>query len=471
VNWLKKLLELIIPQIKAQAAEKIQGAEKVEHHAPVTYNFNIIIGNTTTSIPVTAAEAKTIDEQQDMDVAQILDLLYKKFPSLISKAHDLKVNVFDDAKAEDEVSVSYGGRTEDIDSELVKDVTTSAVAILSTPVGGTLDMSGEVKPKVTKDRKGSKRKPWFSLKGKGEIISYNDAEKIVESGKKAPLKTTLIIIVSLILLGVGTAVGTFFSETIKQTFFPTNEKQKALSITQQSTTGNQTIVIIDRSTIKDNKQVLDKLLEDTPKGKTYTEQELRSKIAEIYQQLYDTLPQDAEKRASQFLSTLPLRQKQISDQQKRQAEFIKSIPDNLNKTFKDIIQYIDSYVMKIEEESGMMKLEKVADIGPVIVSSNRMGRIVRIIHFTDSKFIKIAFSQGEIRDRKVREYPTLSFQGYLNKKPIENGEFKVWKMRGSGFGGGWGVQYEEDGTMSESTKEHFKKGFDKFLDRVIAAKS
>jgi hypothetical protein len=70
------------------------------------------------------------------------------------------------------------------------------------------------------------------------------------------------------------------------------------------------------------------------------------------------------------------------------------------------------------------------------------------------------------------EYPELAFQGYfLNGKSIEDGEFKVWRMSSSGFGGGWEVQYQEDGTMNESTKEHLKNEFDKFLDRVIAAKN
>jgi hypothetical protein len=77
---------------------------------------------------------------------------------------------------------------------------------------------------------------------------------------------------------------------------------------------------------------------------------------------------------------------------------------------------------------------------------------------------------GVIADKKITKYPSLAFQGYfLEGKAIEGGEFKVWRMAGSGFGGGWEVQYEQDGTMNESAKKHFKDEFDKFLDRVIAS--
>jgi len=312
-------------------------------------------------------------------------------------------------------------------------------------------------------------------------MSYDDAEKIVESGRKNPRKTALIIVVALVSVGVGTAVGTFSSETIKQILFRANEKQETISRTQQSTTGNQSptisaggdvIVTYGRDNIKEWSQVNTELLKGTEEGQTYTEQELRSKIAEIYQRLYDTLPQEAEERASQFLSTLSLRQEQLSEKHERQTEFLESLPGNLSRTFAYIVQYIDGYVTELEKKSDIMTLEKVADIGPAIVSSNRTGHLVRIIHFTNSKLVNVIFVPGEIRSIKAVEYPKLTFQGYfLNGKPIEDGEFKVWRMSGSGFGGGWEVQYQEDGTMNESTKDHLKKEFDKFLDRVIASKN
>jgi hypothetical protein len=54
--------------------------------------------------------------------------------------------------------------------------------------------------------------------------------------------------------------------------------------------------------------------------------------------------------------------------------------------------------------------------------------------------------------------------------PIKDSKLKVWRLRGSGFiGGVWGVEFQDDGTMSESTKKNFKEQFDKLLDRVIAA--
>jgi hypothetical protein len=312
-------------------------------------------------------------------------------------------------------------------------------------------------------------------------MSFDDAEKIVESGKKNPLKTVLIILVALGLASLFTAVGTIFSETIKQIFFRANEKQETISKTEQSTMGNHSptisaggnvIITYGRDTIKEWSQVNTELLRGTQEGERYTEQELKRKITEIYQRLYDTLPQEAEERASQFLSTLSLRQEQLSDKHKRQTEFLESLPGNLSKTFAYIVQYIDTYVTELEKKSDIMTFEKVADIGPVVVSSNRTGYLVRVIHFASSKFVKVIFVPGEIRSMQAVEYPELAFQGYfLNGKSIEDGEFKVWRMSSSGFGGGWEVQYQEDGTMNESTKEHLKNEFDKFLDRVIAAKN
>lgn len=76
--------------------------------------------NITLDFPVTAAKAKTILEQKDMDVSQILD---KISPQL---KEDLKISVSDNIKVED---IPW------ITEDLFESVATSAVAVLSTPIG------------------------------------------------------------------------------------------------------------------------------------------------------------------------------------------------------------------------------------------------------------------------------------------------------------------------------------------------
>jgi hypothetical protein len=153
-------------------------------------------------------------------------------------------------------------------------------------------------------------------------MNFGDAEKILESGKKEPRKTLRIILVALLSVAVIAAVGTFFSETIKQIFSPTNENHETISTTQQSTMGNQSPTIYSKGDVivmygledfRKWNQMTKEMLKNTPEDKKYTEQEVRDKIAKIYQKLYDTLPQEAEERASQFLSTFPLRQEQLID--------------------------------------------------------------------------------------------------------------------------------------------------------------
>jgi len=129
MGLLEKLLEAVGLQITNQVADKLQAGKNItEVHGDI--NININIGNNTTSVPVTAAQAQTILDQKGMDVAEILD---KISPQL---KEDLKISVSDDIKVED---IPW------ITEDLFESVATSAVAVLSTPIGKITDTPIKVK--------------------------------------------------------------------------------------------------------------------------------------------------------------------------------------------------------------------------------------------------------------------------------------------------------------------------------------
>jgi hypothetical protein len=234
--------------------------------------------------------------------------------------------------------------------------------------------------------------------------------------------------------------------------------------------GGPVNIIDERSDINEIRNIVDIIDKTTPEGTKYTLQEFRTRISKIYQQLYDVLPQEAEDRATQFLSTLPMRQQALEDKYEDRIKLIEILPSNLQETFNYIIKYTDLYLSELEKRSNIT-FEKLAEIGPIF-ASNTNGYVIRRIKCEDKKYIDVNFYPGLILKNEVSEYPKLLFIGFFaNGDGIRDGELKIIKPTGSGFGGGWLVSFERDGTMNNETRKRFKQEFDMLLDRVIAAKS
>ena len=139
MGFWERLLEIlgaIKPQIINQLADKIElkGGN---------YTLNLSYGNKIITEKVSQTEAEMILKNRDMDVAEMVD----KFPQVAPKLE----KQFDNNETKD-----WPWAIERVDDKTLKVVAKSAVAVMST--SGVVNIRGELAHKVTKDKKGSKRK-------------------------------------------------------------------------------------------------------------------------------------------------------------------------------------------------------------------------------------------------------------------------------------------------------------------------
>lgn len=311
------------------------------------------------------------------------------------------------------------------------------------------------------------------------MTGFDDTSKLIDSAVRSPKKTIIVAIVWVVTAAFFIVIGTLFSETIKRIAFPSKEKQTVSDqITNIDSGGGDIIITVNRNDIVSMNQINETLLKETPQGKTYTEQELKNKVDQLYQQLYELMPEEAERRAELFVNTFAMRQEHLrekfTDAEKKRLELLISLPDRLSSTFRYVLEFIDKYISEIGKEITEISIRKVQDPEHFIAESNSQQIEVRIIHLPDSKFIKIEFHTGVIKGETIESYPSLHFSAYSGNNTLLNNEkcrLSLNRPKGQTiFGGTPGeIQYDFDGSLSEQTREQFQKKLDEFLDCVIAS--
>ena len=221
-------------------------------------------------------------------------------------------------------------------------------------------------------------------------------------------------------------------------------------------------------------KVLLEFLQRRPSPGEFNEDELKKELSIIYKELYETLPEEAENRAAQFLRMLPVHQHQIVLSHIQDTQVLKNKSMNLINTFDYLVMYIDTYISEIAVRSNLFSLEKVDEINQVIhsLNTNPDKILVRRIKVSDSKSIQVYFKPGSIVDDEFSKFPELSIIFTSeNGKSIKNGRLKVWGYVGDGMLSfpDWVLITNQDGSFSEGTKKIFRDRFDTLLNAAIAA--
>jgi hypothetical protein len=138
--WLKKFVDYLLSQIPFELPKEVLSRNKFEFH----------IGPKKQSYNFTDEQIRMLIERKGtVDISEIIDILLQKVP-------ELNVNVFDKQKTEDIPWITAEEIPWDKEDVLLS-VATGVITTIST--SGELDLSGEAKPKVKEDKKGSKKKP------------------------------------------------------------------------------------------------------------------------------------------------------------------------------------------------------------------------------------------------------------------------------------------------------------------------
>lgn len=217
---------------------------------------------------------------------------------------------------------------------------------------------------------------------------------------------------------------------------------------------------------------------------------LKQRLIEIHKSEFDSIPEDADRWATHFLSTMPIRKDRFKSQEQSfdQATKDKRLEsDKLQKKvevlFKFLIDTIDSNINELKMVEGIKDYEKI-DFPylfrehPNITPASRR---IRKITFNNSSIINIILDTGSLKKGLTRSCPNLYFNAKYNNRSRERLFWIREPQRGKIITFGTppviqdvkkpkiaDVTYSTEGEslISEQFKENFMKSFDEAIGRV-----
>lgn len=211
-------------------------------------------------------------------------------------------------------------------------------------------------------------------------MDYDVANRIQDDFKKDP-KKTIISVIFLISIGI---IAFIFRENIIRMF--SNDSPNVIQSSSGIQSPNLTItgdvtgdVNISINDLGNQIEDLETVRDTTPKGKTYTPQELLNRIQEVRQSRSSASAQkEAQSDATNFLDTLSIRLEASEQKKHDYKSFLEALPQGCNIVFNDfLIPYIDDYFEKFKDdpvahEHGLDKVsvEPLAEIGPLFAETS-----------------------------------------------------------------------------------------------------
>lgn len=217
---------------------------------------------------------------------------------------------------------------------------------------------------------------------------------------------------------------------------------------------------------------------------------LKQRLIEIHKSEFDSIPEDADRWATHFLSTMPIRKDQFKSQEQSfdQATKDKRLEsDKLQKKievlFKFLIDIIDSNINKLKMLGGIKEYEKI-DLPHLFrehPNSTPASKKIRKITFNNGSLINIILDTGSLERGLVRSCPNLYFNAKYNNR---SGEKLFWirePKRGQTITFGTppviqdvkkpkiaDVTYSTKGDflISKQFKEVFMKSFDEAISHI-----
>lgn len=262
-------------------------------------------------------------------------------------------------------------------------------------------------------------------------MDFNEAKNIEESAKKKPIKTILVVLISLAMVALIAYTQGFFGEKGKDHADTSTEPAKVSdqgNKTVQITKGNQSPAVVSDGDVsiyygKDlPKEVTELLIQlyqnlkgrDEELDKEYEEyrkveiEKTKKKLLSIYGNQQSDISKKAQQEAVEFFASLPDRKQKALDnieQQKRKAAEARiKLPILVNYILTEFDSMINSY--QIIDKGIKLTNYTVPDL-VVEAANERSSYPLRKVDFPNGCSISITVKTGNISNDIIRSLPEI----------------------------------------------------------------
>jgi hypothetical protein len=167
--------------------------------------------------------------------------------------------------------------------------------------------------------------------------------------------------------------------------------------------GNITININE---LKEIERVVREAIESYESGRDIERAELKKRIADIHKTQLGVLPQEADRWAEQFLSTLPLRKDRIIMQEEEEKVRFEKQRIQIPVLFEYSIKQFDEYILALRKRDSKIEF-KQEQIPEIITYSNSdiVSDSFRIVAFPNGTVLKVRLGTGVIKNGRFAQQP------------------------------------------------------------------
>lgn len=269
------------------------------------------------------------------------------------------------------------------------------------------------------------------------------------------------ILLILTFLFVGLMSGKVFSAAAQSTSQETHGSNSPVIYTGK---GNVKVSI----TINEAREIgktLQDLVETYKNEKDIEISELKKRVAKIHQTELNVLPEEADKWADQFISTLPLRKDKVSTEENEETIRFEKHRINIPILFEYSIKTFDEYILALKKRDKKIDF-KQQQIPEIITYDNSIQEYgsLRIVSFPNGTTLTLLLRTGVIRNDRFESYPHLSID--LMKNGTKQIMLWVEKEKASYHNNSLGYLIYGNHRDGELTDE-FKKSLTMAYDIII----
>jgi hypothetical protein len=142
--------------------------------------------------------------------------------------------------------------------------------------------------------------------------------------------------------------------------------------------------------------------------------ELRKGIAQIHQQVFGSIPQEAERAASDLLSALSHTKHQLKAITEKQEQESNLFQIRFTPLFNYIIAYFDELILGIQKHGQSIQVERIESL-PAVAGETATRYMIRKVLFSNKKELIVGFVPAVVHNGVLVSYPSIVFEGPKDK--------------------------------------------------------
>lgn len=197
---------------------------------------------------------------------------------------------------------------------------------------------------------------------------------------------------------------------------------------------------------------------------------LKKRLTDIHKVEFDSLPEEADRWASHFISTLPLRKEKLISQEDDRRIFSEKEKAKIPIVFDFVISDFDSRMMALKKHLDIYISKR--DFPDLFGVSTR----IRKVTFQNGSSIELVVQPGSLTKGLLNTYPSVDFYKSANNQRYKL--FSIWKPIGGTITFGAGLQtkplinditysLDDNLILSQDFRNRIASNFDKMVEIVL----